>query len=178
MAAAFQVTPSQISAQKMSSDIPTRLFEAERSFRRACDHILALNRALSEMQKRYDHASRERIRMFRYSLRLRMAVTEGVRNMFYEYATIKADEVTELRCQISSDEELSDSEMESSDCDSDFSTNDDEDAETNDTALNFQSLTTSDTEANILSSDEQSLDSDSSTEQSDYNKTLERQSED
>ena len=54
----------------------------------------------------------------------------------------------------------------------------DEDAETNDTALNFQSLTTSDTEANILSSDEQSLDSDSSTEQSDYNKTLERQSED
>jgi hypothetical protein len=29
-----------------------------------------------------------------------MAVLEGVRNMYYEYACRKADELTDLRCQI------------------------------------------------------------------------------
>lgn len=83
----------------MTSHIPTKLVEAERSFRKACDHIVSLNRRLDEMSKRYDRASKENMRSFRYSLRLRMAVTEGVRNMYYEYAAAKADEITELRCQ-------------------------------------------------------------------------------
>ena len=29
-----------------------------------------------------------------------MAVLEGIRNMYYEYACRKADELTDLRCQI------------------------------------------------------------------------------
>ena len=61
---------------------------------------MQLNRRLDEMAKRYDKASRENHRSFRYSLRLRMAVTEGVRNMYYEYAANKADEITNLRCQV------------------------------------------------------------------------------
>lgn len=85
---------------KMSSDLQTLLTEAERSFRKACEQIVQLNRRLDEMAKRYDKASRENHRSFRYSLRLRMAVTEGVRNMYYEYAANKADEITQLRCQV------------------------------------------------------------------------------
>lgn len=85
---------------EMSSDLQTLLTEAERSFRKACEQIVQLNRRLDEMAKRYDKASRENHRSFRYSLRLRMAVTEGVRNMYYEYAANKADEITQLRCQV------------------------------------------------------------------------------
>ena len=29
-----------------------------------------------------------------------MAVLEGIRNMYYEYACRKADELTDLRCQV------------------------------------------------------------------------------
>lgn len=59
------------------------------------------------MSKRYEKASRENHRSFRYSLRLRMAVTEGVRNMYYEYAANKADEITHLRCRVVRAERLS-----------------------------------------------------------------------
>ena len=85
---------------RMSSDLQTRLTEAEKSFKKACEQIVQLNRRLDEMAKRYDRASRENHRSFRYSHRLRMAVTEGVRNMYYEYAANKADEITNLRCQV------------------------------------------------------------------------------
>lgn len=154
----------------MSSDIPTRLFEAERSFRRACDQVTSLNRAIQEIQERYDRAGRNHCRMFRYSLRLRMAVTEGVRNMFYEYATIKADEITDLRCQINSDEELSDSEVSSNysyECDSDdISSHNVEDTETDDTTVNFQALSTSDGEINDLSRPESNTEHVGSSNQS------------
>ncbi|KAK7099938.1 nucleolar transcription factor 1-B-like [Littorina saxatilis] len=84
----------------MSSDLQTRLTEAEKSFKKACEQIVQLNRRLDEMAKRYEKASRENHRSFRYSLRLRMAVTEGVRNMYYEYAANKADDITHLRCDV------------------------------------------------------------------------------
>ncbi|KAK6180567.1 hypothetical protein SNE40_012698 [Patella caerulea] len=103
--------------QKMSSDVQTRLMDAERFFRRACEQIVQLNRRLDEMAKRYDKASRENHRSFRYSLRLRMAVTEGVRNMYYEYAANKADEITNLRCQALHDSEMGSSEEDNSDFD-------------------------------------------------------------
>lgn len=107
----------------MTSDVQTKLNEAERAFRKACEQIVQLNRRLDEMAKRYDKASKENHRSFRYSLRLRMAVTEGVRNMYYEYASNKADEITTLRCQV-----LHDSEMGSSDDEnSDYAMDDDED---------------------------------------------------
>jgi len=88
----------------VTSPAPTKLLEAEKAFKHACDEIIGLNRKLDELSKRYEKASRENRRSFRYSLRLRMAVTEGVRNMFYEFATAKADEITDLRCQVRSDD--------------------------------------------------------------------------
>ncbi|KAL8578164.1 hypothetical protein ACOMHN_051719 [Nucella lapillus] len=84
----------------MSSDLQTQLTEAEKSFKRACEQIIHLNRRLDEMAKRYDKASRENHRSFRYSLRLRMAVSEGVRNMYYEYAANKADLISDLRYKV------------------------------------------------------------------------------
>ena len=65
------------------------LSDAERRFRRACDQIVLLNQNLGEVQKRYKNARRTNNRSFPYNLRLKLAVVEGVRNMYYDYATQK-----------------------------------------------------------------------------------------
>lgn len=106
-------------AASNNSDAYLKLQEAEKYFRRACEQIVQLNRKLEEMAKRYEKASKENHRSFRYSIRLRMAVTEGVRNMYYEYAANKADEITKLRCQVLNDADLVSSDDEDDDDDDD-----------------------------------------------------------
>lgn len=76
------------------------LSEAERRFKKACDQIVMLNHRLSDVQKRYKMAKRTNNRAFRYNLRLKLAVIEGSRNMFYDYAYAKADQVAELRREL------------------------------------------------------------------------------
>ena len=39
-------------------------------------------------------------RSFRYNLRLKLVVSEGARNMFYDYAYTKADQVADLRREL------------------------------------------------------------------------------
>lgn len=76
------------------------LVDAERRFRRSCEQIVMLNRALTSLQKRYDNAKRRNVRSFRYHLRLRLAVIEGMRNVYYDYAHEKAKQVAELRREL------------------------------------------------------------------------------
>lgn len=141
-----------------------RMVQAESCFRRACRQILVLNRFITDLQFRYDMSIKQNARAFRYSLRVRIAVLEGVRNMYFEYASMKADLIVELRKQIQQEHEhasaaldfeddedeanqeyydeydLSDSELEFSDID--FSDLDDEDLEEsgNSVDLNFSVL--------------------------------------
>lgn len=89
------------------SNVPTKLVEAERCFKRACEEIISLNRKIEELSNRYDNARKQNWRSYRYNFRLQIAVVEGVRNMFYEYATKKADEISDLRTQVTN-VELSD----------------------------------------------------------------------
>lgn len=73
---------------------------------------------VKDMQSRYDRAKNENRRSFRYHLRLRLAVLEGIRNMYNDYAHEKANEIMTLRREISQrigpqpgeDEDMSDSE--------------------------------------------------------------------
>ena len=76
------------------------LIERERRFKRACDQIVLLNQKLSQVQKRYRNAKNENNRSFRYNYRLQLAAVEGVRNMYYDYACAKADQVAELRREL------------------------------------------------------------------------------
>lgn len=76
------------------------LSDTERRFRRACDQIVLLNQRLGEVQKRYKNARSTNNRSFRYNLRLKLAVIEGVRNMYYDYAYTKADQVADLRREL------------------------------------------------------------------------------
>jgi anti-sigma regulatory factor (Ser/Thr protein kinase) len=76
------------------------LIDAERRFKRSCEQIVLLNQALKALQKRYDDAKRRNLRAFRYHLRLRLAVIEGMRNVYYEYAHEKAKKIAELRREL------------------------------------------------------------------------------
>lgn len=66
-------------------------------FRRSCEQIMILNNKIDDMQSRLDSAFEDRQRTFSYNIRLRLAILEGVRNMFYEYAMSVADVLESLR---------------------------------------------------------------------------------
>ena len=77
-----------------------KLVEIERRFQRACRQTIMLNNRLTELNRRYGAAKRENMKSFRYTLRLRLAVVQGMRNVYYDYAHQKADEMKALRWEL------------------------------------------------------------------------------
>ena len=73
---------------------------AETRFRQACYQIHLLNIKLNEIKERYSKAKNDNFRGLRYNLRLKLAVIEGARNMYYEFAYMKAEKVAELRHEL------------------------------------------------------------------------------
>ena len=69
----------------------------ERRFKRACEQIVLLNYKLSDLFFRYDKALKENQRSFKYSLRLKISVLEGVINRYGDYAQQKAHIIADLR---------------------------------------------------------------------------------
>jgi len=99
------IMKSRIGQQKQSSlDRRFHLLDTERRFRRACEQIVQLNYKFDDLQCRYLKAKKENMRTFRYSLRLRLAVVEGMRNTYYDYAHRKAETVAELRKEMYGEE--------------------------------------------------------------------------
>jgi len=97
---------SRVGEHKTKSSLDKRfqLLDTERRFRRACEQIVQLNYKLDDLQCRYLKAKKENMRTFRYSLRLRLAVVEGLRNTYYDYAHQKAETVAELRKEMYGEE--------------------------------------------------------------------------
>ena len=60
------------------------LHRAQTRFRKACIQLKLLNKQLTDMNDRYTRAKDDNFRCFRYNLRLKLAVIEGVRNMYYQ----------------------------------------------------------------------------------------------
>ena len=85
---------------KTANTIETKIVRARDQFRRSCDQIVHLNLALRGLTTRYKKAKTENHRTFRYPLRLKLAVVEGVRNMYYDYAKLKAEEIQGLRDEL------------------------------------------------------------------------------
>ena len=77
-----------------------KLQEHERQLVRACEQIILLNDKIRGLTKRYESAKLECFRSFRYNLRVRLAVVEGVRNVFYEYARDMAEDIADLRREL------------------------------------------------------------------------------
>lgn len=72
----------------------------EIKFEKACRQLKTLNSKIAEVQLRYDRAADTNHRSFRYNLRIQLVELEGVRNMYYEYAKMKASELDRLRQEI------------------------------------------------------------------------------
>lgn len=71
--------------------------QMQKKFRHACRQVVLLNNRIQHVQLRYDRAVAENKRSWRYITRLDLASLEGVRNMFYEYACRRADELDRLQ---------------------------------------------------------------------------------
>ena len=93
--------------------------DVEAKFNHSCKQITLLNIRMDDIEFLYNRAVKDGHRAFRYSYRLKLAAVEGVRNMFIEYARLKADQLLQIQCQLMDDPSSSDSsESDSSDSDS------------------------------------------------------------
>ena len=72
----------------------------EAKFEKACSQLTMLNAKIAEIQLRYDRAAAINRRSFRYSLRIQLVEMEGVRNMYYQYAKTKAEQLDFMKHQI------------------------------------------------------------------------------
>lgn len=73
------------------------LNKAELYFEKSNDQIIALDRQLFRLQQRYLKAREQGYKCFRYSLRMRLAVTEAMRDIYYQFAKVKGREIVRLR---------------------------------------------------------------------------------
>ena len=62
-------------------------------FRRACSQVILLNHQIEAAKARYDRARAVKRLSFRYSNRLKLTSLEGVRNLVYEFACVKCEEI-------------------------------------------------------------------------------------
>ena len=85
------------SRTESSDELIQQMREIDKKFRRVCEQLVLLNNRIEAYQKRYDRAVRNNQRSFRYQHRLRLVTLEGVRNMFYEYASNRADKLDEMQ---------------------------------------------------------------------------------
>ena len=69
-------------------------------FRRACQQVILMNNRIEEMKARYDRARASNRRSFRYTNRLKLCVIEGVRNMYYDFACSKCDEIEDKQAKL------------------------------------------------------------------------------
>ena len=69
-------------------------------FRKACSQIILLNHQIESSKTRYDRAKQVRRLSFRYTNRLKLTALEGVRNLTYEFACTKCEEIEILQARL------------------------------------------------------------------------------
>ena len=77
-----------------------QILDMDAKFQRACRQVVLMNNLVQGLQCRYDKAVKQNMRGYRYHLRLRLCVSEGVRNSFYEYATMMADRIEAMESKL------------------------------------------------------------------------------
>ena len=128
---------------KATRELIYKIRDINKKFRVACSQLILLNNAIDEAEVRYHRAQAAERRSYRYTLRLKLCTLEGVRNMFYEYASSHADELEKLQLKLYEDtgivwndtlaeDSFTNQEEETTEADGEESTVDDEfDAENN-----------------------------------------------
>lgn len=82
------------------------LEDRERKFQAACRQMILLDEKLARLQHRYTLADKTNHKSVRYSLRLQLATFHNVRGAFFEYASLQAEVIQELRCELLGDEPM------------------------------------------------------------------------
>ena len=77
-----------------------KIRDLNKRFRNSCTQLIHINNLIEETEVRYNRSQQEHHRSYRYILHLRLCSLEGVRNMFYEYAYAKADELEKMQVNL------------------------------------------------------------------------------
>ena len=93
-----------------STSEPTQLQMAQARFHHARKQMVLLNNQIVFLKERYQRAVCDQRLSLQCSLQLRLTSYEGVRNMLYEYANQKLEEMKELSSLCETDEEYSSEE--------------------------------------------------------------------
>lgn len=72
----------------------------ERRFKRVCRQLVLMNNNIRAVKARYDRAVKVDRKTMRYNMRLRILTLEGVRNMFWEYAEARADQLDDMEKEL------------------------------------------------------------------------------
>ena len=86
--------------QTTTKDMIYKIRDLNRKFRKSCAQLILINNLIDETETRYNRSQSENRRSYRYILRLKLCTLEGVRNMFYEYAYAKADELEKMQLDL------------------------------------------------------------------------------
>lgn len=97
-------------AKQNHEEVIGKMRVLDRKFRRSCRQIMLLNHRIKDKQMRYNRAYKGNQRSWRYSLRLQLATLEGMKNMYYEYAYRRADELEALQEELVTAGLMSDTE--------------------------------------------------------------------
>lgn len=98
--AAMDTDVEMVDSEEQTHRLRLQLAATEHKFRRACEQIVLLNYKLSGMQTRYDIAKERNLRTFRYTYRLQLAVIEGAKNVYHDYAVTQAERMRSLQMEI------------------------------------------------------------------------------
>ena len=90
---------------KMPATKPTlhkrfTMIDAERRFNKACKKVVALNKKIRAIKGYYQIAKRSRDSIFHDNMKLRLAVLERTRDVYFDYAYAKAEVVKKLRREL------------------------------------------------------------------------------
>ena len=108
-------------------DMYAQLYESQRRYQRACDQLFLLNDKLGALNNRYCKAKTENQKNFRYHLRMRILIVEGILNAYCNYACLKKNEILDLRFKLFGEDPTDGEALFNS-----FSPDDDEETDTTD----------------------------------------------
>ena len=89
-----------IQMEESTKDHIYKIRDLNKKFRLSCTQLIHINNLIEETEVRYNHSQQVNRRSYRYILRLWLCSLEGVRNMFYEYAYAKADELEKMQLDL------------------------------------------------------------------------------
>ena len=91
---------SKKSVQANNSDDVSELRRLNRKFQICCKQVVLLNNEIEALQQRMDLATKQQRPAFLYTLKLRLASVEGIRNAFFDYACDRAGQLDDLHSHL------------------------------------------------------------------------------